>query len=147
MKKFFLFIIPLFLLFSSSAVSAQEETSGTETLSPEILYIQDEIHSAVRETLQEDAEDTRNSRAVESVSQILLENKSSENYSEIENLVLSEVQELVSAENFELARNLAMTVIKNNVENFEAIDLYSYIEKVLANERAYKRSQELRRFK
>lgn len=147
MKKFFLFIIPLFLLFSSSAVSAQEETSGTETLSPEILYIQDEIQSAVSETLQEDAEDTRNSRAVESVSQILLENKSSENYSEIENLVLSEVQELVSAENFELARNLAMTVIKNNVENFEAIDLYSYIEKVLANERAYKRSQELRRFK
>lgn len=147
MKKLFLFIIPLFLLFSPSAVSAQEETSGTETLSPEILYIQDEIHSAVSETLQEDAEDTRNSRAVESVSQILLENKSSENYSEIENLVLSEVQELVSAENFELARNLAMTVIKNNVENFEAIDLYSYIEKVLANERAYKRSQELRRFK
>lgn len=131
LKKFFALI---FLFLFSFFMLAAQSAPGEETLPPELLEIQNEIESAVL------------MRSSETVSQILKNHKDDENYPEIENLVLDEVRNLVLAEDFVLAKNLAMAVIENNIENFEAIDLYSFIEKTLANERAYQRSRELHRY-
>ena len=99
----------------------------------ELLEIQAELDSAVE------------MRSSESVAQILKNSRNQENYPQIENLVLEKVRNLVLAEDFELAKNISLCVIEMNIENFEAIDLYSFIEKTIANERAYKRSQILKR--
>lgn len=101
---------------------------------PELLEIQSEIDSAAL------------LRSPEEISEILVNHKNNENYPEIENLVLEKVQNLVTNEDFELARDFSMCVIENNISNFEAIDLYSYIEKILANERTYQRNRELHRY-
>ncbi len=99
----------------------------------EFLEIQEEIDFAVE------------IRSPEYVAQILKNNADQENYPKIENLVLEKVRNLVFLEDFELAKNIALCMIEVNVENFEAIDLYSFIEKTMANERAYKRAQILKR--
>lgn len=102
-------------------------------LDSELLEIQAELDSAVE------------IRSPESVAQILKNSKNQENYHQIENLVLEKARNLVLTEDFELAKNISLCVIEMNIENFEAIDLYSFIEKTIANERAYKRSQILKR--
>lgn len=128
LKRFFTLIFLLLLPFFQLAA---QNAPDKETLPPALLEIQSEIDSAVL------------MRSSESVSQILKNHKDDENYPEIENLVLEKARNLALDEDFEFAKNLAMAVIENNIENFEAIDLYSSIEKSLANERAYKRNLEL----
>jgi len=102
-------------------------------LDSELLEIQAELDSAVE------------IRSSESVAQILKNSRNQENYYQIENLVLEKARNLVLTEDFEFAKNISLCVIEMNIENFEAIDLYSFIEKTIANERAYKRSQILKR--
>ena len=110
------------------------QNSGLDSVQDsELLEIQSELDSAVE------------MRSSESVAQILKNNESQENYHQVENLVLEKARNLVLTEDFELAKNISLCVIEMNIENFEAIDLYSFIEKTIANERAYKRSQILKR--
>lgn len=127
------------IFLTVSLVFAKENQNDSpfqnqQTENPELLEIQSEIDSAAL------------MRSPEEVSEILKNHKNDENYPEIENLVLEKVQNLVTNEDFELARDFSMCVIENNISNFEAIDLYSYIEKILANERAYQRNLELHRY-
>lgn len=129
MRKIFVFFT--FLIFSLFSLFSQENPQNEN---PELLEIQSEIDSAAL------------MRSSEEISEILKNHKNDENYPEIENLVLEKVQNLVTDEDFELARDFSMSVIENNISNFEAIDLYSYIEKILANERAYQRNRELHRY-
>lgn len=121
----------IFLLASFAFAQSQDDSSPQN---PGLLEIQSEIDSAAQ------------IRSPEEVSEILKNHKNDENYPEIENLVLEKAQNLVTNEDFELARGFSMAVIENNISNFEAIDLYSYIEKILANERAYQRNRELHRY-
>lgn len=122
-----------FCLIFLIAISAFAQ-ENPQSANPELLEIQSEIDSAAL------------MRSPEEISEILKNHKNDENYPEIENLVLEKVQNLVTNEDFELARGFSMAVIENNISNFEAIDLYSYIEKILANERAYQRNRELHRY-
>lgn len=115
--------------FQNSLLNSENDSA----LDSELLEIQAELDSAVE------------IRSSESVAQILKNSKNQENYHQIENLVLEKARNLVLTEDFELAKNISLCVIEMNIENFEAIDLYSFIEKTIANERAYKRSQILRR--
>lgn len=131
MKRFFSPL--LFLLFSFFPLAA-EDNAGGEVLPPELVEIQGEIDAAVLD------------RSSEAVSQILKSSKDDENYPKIENFVLEKVRNLISDEDFEFAKNLALAVIENNIENFDAIDLYSFLEKTLSNERAYQRSLDLHRY-
>lgn len=115
--------------FQNSLLNSENDSA----LDSELLEIQAELDSAVE------------IRSSESVAQILKNSKNQENYPQIENLVLEKARNLVLTEDFELAKNISLCVIEMNIENFEAIDLYSFIEKTIANERAYKRSQILKR--
>ena len=118
----------------SKIPESDSQNSGLDSVQDsELLEIQLELDSAVE------------MRSSESVAQILKNNENQENYHQIENLVLEKARNLVLTEDFELAKNISLCVIEMNIENFEAIDLYSFIEKTIANERAYKRSQILKR--
>lgn len=81
----------------------------------------------------------------ETISQILAENKSSANYPLIENYTLKKTRQLIITDNLELARQTSLAVIDNNIENFDAVELYSYIDKAILNQEAANQAAENRK--
>lgn len=85
------------------------------------------------------------SRSSESISKILSEHKSSPNYPMIENYTLKKTRQLIITDNLEFARQTSLAVIDNNIENFDAVELYSYIDKAILNQQAANQAAENRR--
>ncbi len=85
------------------------------------------------------------SRSSDSISKILSENKSSPNYKMIENYTLKKTRQLIITDNLEFARQTSLAVIDNNIENFDAVELYSYIDKAILNQQAANQAAENRR--
>lgn len=85
------------------------------------------------------------SKAPESISKILSENRSSSSYSIIENYTLKKTRQLIITDNLEFARQTSLAVIDNNIENFDAVELYSYIDKAILNQQAANQAAENRR--
>ncbi|MBQ8013860.1 MAG: hypothetical protein IJ257_05645 [Treponema sp.] len=85
------------------------------------------------------------SRSTESISKVLADNKSSPNYSLIENYTLKKTRQLIITDNLEFARQTSLAVIDNNIENFDAVELYSYIDKAILNQQAANQAAENRR--
>lgn len=85
------------------------------------------------------------SRSSESISKILSEHKSSPNYAMIENYTLKKTRQLIITDNLEFARQTSLAVIDNNIENFDAVELYSYIDKAILNQQAANLAAENRR--
>ena len=84
-------------------------------------------------------------RSSDSISKILSENKSSPNYKMIENYTLKKTRQLIITDNLEFARQTSLAVIDNNIENFDAVELYSYIDKAILNQQAANLAAENRR--
>lgn len=85
------------------------------------------------------------SKSAEKISAILQANRSSENYKLIENYTLKQTRKLIITDNLELARQTSLAVIDNNIENFDAVELYSYIDKAILNQQAANQAAENRR--
>ena len=85
------------------------------------------------------------SRSSDSISKILSENKSSPYYPMIENYTLKKTRQLIITDNLEFARQTSLAVIDNNIENFDAVELYSYIDKAILNQQAANQAAENRR--
>jgi len=81
-------------------------------------------------------------RSVEQLDSILKENISSSDYSSYETYVLKKAHSLIIENELEFARSVALSVIDNNIENFDAVDLYSYIDKAIMNDQSYRYAQE-----
>ena len=81
----------------------------------------------------------------EAISNILAENKSSPNYPLIENYTLKKTRQLIITDNLEMARQTSLAVIDNNIENFDAVELYSYIDKAILNQEAANQAAENRK--
>lgn len=81
----------------------------------------------------------------EAISNILAENRSSENYPLIENYTLKKTRQLIITDNLEMARQTSLAVIDNNIENFDAVELYSYIDKAILNQEAANQAAENRK--
>ena len=85
------------------------------------------------------------SKSSETISKILSENKSSRDYQLIENYTLKKTRQLIITDNLELARQTSLAVIDNNIENFDAVELYSYIDKAILNQQAANQAAENRK--
>lgn len=84
-------------------------------------------------------------KSAERISSILQANRSSENYKLIESYTLKQTRKLIITDNLELARQTSLAVIDNNLENFDAVELYSYIDKAILNQQAANQAAENRR--
>lgn len=77
-------------------------------------------------------------KSSQQVSDILKKNSDSEHYKLFESYALKKTRQLIIENELELARQTALAVIDNNIENFDAVDLYSYIDRAILNEQASK---------
>ena len=84
-------------------------------------------------------------KSSEKVSDVLQKNRSSQNYSLIENYTLKKARQLIITDNLELARDVVLVIIDNNIENFDAVELYSYIDKAISNQQSANEAAENRK--
>ncbi len=69
-------------------------------------------------------------------------NKNSE-YGRLEEFALKKIRQLIIDDDLDLALKASMAVINNNLQNFEAVDLYSSIDNAIQSEQV---SRNRRRF-
>ena len=84
-------------------------------------------------------------KSADSISKILSEQRNSSDYPLIENYTLKKTRQLIITDNLELARQTSLAVIDNNIENFDAVELYSYIDKAILNQQAANQAAENRK--
>jgi len=82
------------------------------------------------------------SRSSEAVSAVLKTNSTSPSYELVENYALKKTRQLIIRNDLEFAKETSLALIDNNVENYDAIDLYSYIDKALVGEEQKKQAEE-----
>jgi hypothetical protein len=76
---------------------------------------------------------------------VLKANAGSRSYVLYESYTLKKTRQLIIEDNLEFARAVSLVVIDNNLENFDAVNLYSYIDKAILNEQAAKQAEENKR--
>ena len=84
-------------------------------------------------------------KSPDAISKVLSDNRNSPNYPRIENYTLKKTRQLIITDNLEFARQTSLAVIDNNIENFDAVELYSYIDKAILNQQAANQAAENRR--
>lgn len=119
-RSFFKNLLFIFLLLISAAAYCVDS---------EFLEMKQRIDEAL---------DLRSSSQVEF---LLKEAQAQPGYDEIESYLLEKTRSLVLSEEYSFARNLTLLIINMNLENFYAIDLYSSIEKSIANGNQYQNSR------
>ncbi|MCR4790444.1 MAG: hypothetical protein K5839_05140 [Treponemataceae bacterium] len=62
------------------------------------------------------------------VEKILLENKKADNYSQLEAYILKKAEELAAKGKLEMALAITLSVVDNNIDNFQALELYTSLE-------------------
>lgn len=75
-------------------------------------------------------------RSTEQLNTVLKSTFGTEYYSLFESYALKKTRQLIIQGDLETARNSALVVIDNNLENFDAVELYSYIDKAILNQEA-----------
>ncbi|MCI5542116.1 MAG: hypothetical protein PUD00_08755 [Treponema berlinense] len=80
----------------------------------------------------------------ENISKVLEIYSSSKDYYLYEAYTLKKARQYVVEDNLEFARDATLAVIDNNLENFDAVDLYSYIDRAILSEEAARRAEENR---
>ncbi|WP_407427584.1 hypothetical protein [Treponema sp.] len=81
----------------------------------------------------------------EAISSILKQNRQSQYYPMIEAYTLKKTRLLIISDELEVARQTSLAVIDNNLENFDAVELYSYIDKAILNQQAANQALENRK--
>lgn len=66
---------------------------------------------------------------VSAINRILINNKHSRDYGKLENYILMKAREQLVVNDLDLAMDLCYIVIDNNLDNFEAVSLYTSIER------------------
>lgn len=84
-------------------------------------------------------------KSPEKISDVLKNSKGSQNYTIIENYTLKKARQLIVTDNLELARETVLAIIDNNIENFDAVELYSYIDKAILNQQSANQAAENRK--
>jgi hypothetical protein len=73
---------------------------------------------------------------------VLKENTGSSSYDFIESYAMKKIRRLVISNDFKFAEQAILVVIDNNLDNTEAVEMYSSIEDSLEKQEAYERQQE-----
>ena len=84
-------------------------------------------------------------KSAEEVSSVLHKYSSSPQYHDYEAYALKKTRQLIIENDLEFARQTSLAVIDNNLENFDAVELYSYIDRAILNEQAAKQAEENRK--
>lgn len=82
------------------------------------------------------------SHSPDAISAVLKTNADSPSYELFENYTLKKTRQLIIRNDLQFAKEASLVVIDNNVENFDAIDLYSYIDKAILGEEQKKQAEE-----
>ena len=80
----------------------------------------------------------------ESVSKVLTKYTASKDYNLYESYTLKKARQLIIEDDLAFARDATLVVIDNNLENFDAVDLYSYIDRAILSEQAARLAEENR---
>ncbi len=81
----------------------------------------------------------------EQISSILVKNKSSRSYSEYETHILKKARELLITNELDFAAAISLAVIDNNLDNFDAVALYTSIDTAIKERDAKLKAEEERR--
>ncbi len=79
------------------------------------------------------------------LSKILAEYSASKSYATYESYALKKVRLLVIQNQLDLASQMDLAIIDNNLENYEAVDLYSYIDRAMTQEKNRLAAEEAQR--
>ena len=79
------------------------------------------------------------------LSSVLQAYKDNRDYDLCEAYALKKTRQFIIQEKLDFARAAALTVIDNNIDNFDAIDLYSYIDQVLLTKESERKALENRK--
>ena len=120
MRKLILFIV---LGMSLSVLSFAQEGVN-------LVAIYDEIDKAFA------------AHSPDAIATVLKSNANSPSYELFENYTLKKTRQLIIKNDLQFAKEASLVVIDNNVENFDAIDLYSYIDKAILGEEQKKQAEE-----
>ena len=71
--------------------------------------------------------------SADKISAVLKNQSGSPDYSLYESYALKKTRQLIIDDDLEFARQASLAVIDNNLENFDAVDLYSYIDRAILN--------------
>ncbi len=85
------------------------------------------------------------SKSADSINAILKNNQKSSNYTLYEKYTMKKTRQLIIEDDLSFAKDASLVIIDNNLENYDAVELYSYIDKAIANEVAYQAEQERQR--
>ena len=83
--------------------------------------------------------------SADELSGILKSYRSSRDYYLCEAYALKKTRQYIIQDKLDFARAAALTVIDNNIDNFDAIDLYSYIDKAVLAKEAERQAEENRK--
>ena len=84
-------------------------------------------------------------KSSQQVSDILKKNSDSEHYKLFESYALKKTRQLIIENELELARQTALAVIDNNIDNFDAVALYTSIDTAIKERDAKIKAEEERR--
>lgn len=83
-------------------------------------------------------------KSSQNISKVLEKYADSKDYYLYEAYTLKKARQYVVENNLVFARDATLAVIDNNLENFDAVDLYSYIDRAILNEEAARQAEENR---
>lgn len=90
-------------------------------------------------------DDAIKQKSSEQVSSILIKNKSSRLYNEYESHILKRARELLISNELDLAAGISLAVIDNNLDNFDAVALYTSIDAAIKSRDAKLKEEKERR--
>ncbi|WP_147615291.1 hypothetical protein [Treponema pectinovorum] len=80
----------------------------------------------------------------ENLSKVLGKYNKSSDYNLYESYTLKKTRQLIIENDLAFARQVSLVVIDNNLENFDAVDLYSYIDRAILGEEMARKAEENR---
>lgn len=111
----FLFLLLLILLFSAPSFLVAQTSS-------EIAFTKVEVAISNKDS--------------DSVFEILSESYGEPYFTELETFVLDQARQLIITNDLDFARDVTLALIDNNLDNFDAVDLYTSIDKAIAKREA-----------
>ena len=86
-----------------------------------------------------------NQKNSEQISEILVKNKNSRSYKDFEDRILKRARELLISNELDFAAEISLVVIDNNLDNFDAVALYTSIDTAIKERDAKLKAEEERR--
>ncbi|MDR1748216.1 MAG: hypothetical protein LBR47_04075 [Spirochaetaceae bacterium] len=84
-------------------------------------------------------------RSLEGVENVLAANRNNQSYPQIESYTLRKTRQLIIVNDLLFARDVSLAVIDQNLDNFEAVDLYTSINQTIEKQEAIRVAAEERR--